>query len=154
MNTVRLMLIAVVMPAWLVTGCAVEPDGGVPAANRAVFEEQVLPLLLRDCGFHACHGSSARFLQVFGPGHGRIAPETRPLDPLTLDEIEHSFTRTLSMLDPVHLEMSPLLRKPLAIPAGGAGHEGTDELGRNVYQSKADPSFQLLQAWVMGAPLP
>jgi hypothetical protein len=53
------------------------------------------------------------------------------------------------MLDPVHLEASLLLRKPLAISAGGSGHEGSDSLGRNVYSSMSDPNYALLRAWVL-----
>ena len=50
--------------------------------------------------------------------------------------------------------MSSLLRKPLAIAAGGSGHEGTDTFGRNVYQTIDDPSFQVLARWVTMVSVP
>lgn len=140
---------------WLWASCAAPPPEAepMPSADRMRFDNEIQPLLLRDCGFTACHGSSARFFQVFGPGHGRLSPDTRSVDPITADELTHSFTRALSMFDPTDRERSPLLRKPLALAAGGTGHEGTDLLGRNVYQSKDDPSYRLLHAWVtQGAP--
>lgn len=135
----------------LLIGCVEPQPAGVPSADRALFEREVMPILLRDCGFHACHGSQNRFLQVFGPGRGRLTPELRPLDDITPAEMEHAFTRSLSMLEPGDLENSLLLAKPLAIPAGGAGHEGSDALGRAIYQSKQDPAYQVLHTWVMGS---
>jgi hypothetical protein len=133
----------------LLVGCAEQGDYTIPSADRAHFESEVLPVLLRDCAFHACHGSAERFFQVFGPGHGRLDPLTRPLDPLTPAEIDHSFMRALSMFEPGDLEHSLLLVKPLAVDAGGASHEGTDTLGRDVYQSKEDPAYRVLHDWVL-----
>ena len=52
------------------------------------------------------------------------------------------------------VEDSLLLRKPLEAQAGGQGHKGVDDLGRNVFASKQDPGWQLLLAWskTRGAP--
>ena len=58
------------------------------------------------------------------------------------------------MIDPAAPERSLLLRKPLATVAGGTGHEGVDELGRNVYQSKVEPGYLVLQRWVLGQAAP
>jgi hypothetical protein len=120
--------------------------------DRMQFEREVYPVLLRDCGFQACHGSTDRFLQVFGPGRGRIALEIKPLDPIVPMEIEHSYNRARSMIDVNHLEQSLLLRKPLATKAGGSGHEGADDLGRNVYQSPIEPGYAAISRWVLGQP--
>jgi hypothetical protein len=122
----------------------------VSTPDRMQFEQDVYPVLLRDCAFHACHGSTDRFLQVFGPGRGRIAPEIKAVDPAAPIEIEHSYDRARSMIDGNHLEQSLLLRKPLATKAGGSGHEGADELGRNVYQSKIEPGYVAISRWVLG----
>jgi hypothetical protein len=54
------------------------------------------------------------------------------------------------MIDAPHTEQKLLLKKPLAREAGGSGHEGTDELGRNVYQSKIEPGYAAIQRWVVG----
>lgn len=122
----------------------------VSTPDRMQFEREVYPVLLRDCGFHACHGSTDRFLQVFGPGRGRIALEIKPFDPAAPSEIEHSYNRARSMIDVNHLAQSLMLRKPLATKAGGSGHEGADELGRNVYQSPLEPGYAAISRWVLG----
>lgn len=119
--------------------------------DRMQFERDVYPVLLRDCAFHACHGSTDRFLQVFGPGRGRMTAEIKPLDPESPLEINHAYDRARSMIDAHNLERSLLLKKPLATEAGGSGHEGADELGRNVYQSKSEPGYAAIQRWVLGA---
>ncbi|HET6339763.1 MAG TPA: hypothetical protein VFG30_41415 [Polyangiales bacterium] len=122
----------------------------VSTPDRASFEQTVYPVLMRDCAFSACHGSAERFLQVFGPGRGRISLDIKPLDPISPIEVEHAYNRARSMVDAIHPDQSLLLRKPLATKAGGSGHEGTDELGRNVYQSKLDPAYAAISAWVLG----
>lgn len=132
-------------------GCA-DATAELALANpdRAAFDMNVYPILVRDCGFHECHGSSERFFQVFGPGHGRITPElVQPLDPTTAQEMEISYQRALSMIDTAAPESSPLLRKPLAVDAGGAGHQGVDRLARDVYQSTADSGYVVLLNWVL-----
>ncbi|HTU56815.1 MAG TPA: hypothetical protein VMF89_00245, partial [Polyangiales bacterium] len=95
--------------------------------------------------------------QLYGPGRARIPleqmnPATRVeldyTDPLVFDEVLHSYQRTLSMIASAELvEDSLLLRKPLEAQAGGQGHKGVDDLGRNVFASKQDPGWQLLLAW-------
>lgn len=134
----------------VLAGCGEDVDElTLGAPDRVAFETQVYPILLRDCGFHACHGSHERFFQVFGPGHGRLRPETEPAADLTPEENEHNFQRARSMLDPADPTSSLLLRKPLAAGAGGAGHQGVDRLGRDVYQDRIDPSYLVLQRWAL-----
>ena len=141
--------------ASIAAGCASPtPELALTAPDRVAFETQAYPILLRDCGFHACHGSSARFFQVFGPGHGRLLSTTQPLDEAQAVEVEHSYQRARSMIDPEQPERSPLLMKPGSVAAGGVGHQGVDSLGRNVYVSKLDPGYAALVAWVMTAPPP
>jgi hypothetical protein len=112
-----------------------------PSAKQ--FEEQVYPLLLRDCGFPACHGDYRRFFRVFGPGRVRYRDETRPFAPATAEEIQESYGRARSMLaNEDGVEHSPLLRKPLH-----ADHGGDDEWGKNVYSKETDPGYVLLKRW-------
>jgi hypothetical protein len=135
--------------------CAEEAPGlELSAPDAQLFEQEVYPVLLRDCGFHACHGSRERFFQVFGPGRGRLLPETMPLDPADPAEIAHSYERARSMLDTRAPESSLLLRKPLATSAGGTGHQGTDQLGRNVYDTRTEPGYLTLSRWATSAPAP
>jgi hypothetical protein len=119
-----------------------------PGVDRARFEAEVYPILLRDCGFPACHGDSDRFFRVHGPGRTRLDPETLPYDAPTAAEIDATFDRTRSMLAAVpDPRESLLLRKPLEASAGGGAHMGLDALGRNVYASREDPSWQAIAAW-------
>jgi hypothetical protein len=112
------------------------------------FTEEVMPVLLRDCGFHTCHGSTERFFRVWGPGRVRLDPKTRAFDPLTGLELEASYNMAVSMINPGDPNLSLLLRKPLAREAGGAAHGGADPLSRNVYRVPTDPGYAALQRWV------
>jgi hypothetical protein len=137
------------------SACGVDPKP-LPLANpdMARFAEEAYPVLLRDCGFPACHGDPDRFFRVFGPGRTRFMPAVNsdPGDPATGDEITQSYDRARSMIDAKSPTRSLLLRKPLARAAGGAGHKGVDLLGRNVYASTTDPDYQALRNWVLGLP--
>ena len=128
------------------------PDAAPPLPDRAVFELEVWPVLVRDCGFSTCHGSQERFFRIVGPGHERLDPLTDMFAPATPAELDLSYQRTRSMIDAGDPGASPLLRKPLSAAAGGAGHEGTDAYGRDVYLSEADPRYQVLAAWVLAPP--
>ncbi len=129
--------------------CASEPTRlELPNPELASFAETAYPILLRDCGFPACHGNTDRFFRLFGPGRTRLDPEAASDEKASEAEVRESFSRAVSML--VHegkLRDSLLLRKPLDTAAGGAGHEGEDWWGRNVYFSKDDPSYVELVRW-------
>jgi len=122
--------------------------------NAAQFRTEVYPVLLRDCGFPTCHGSTDRFFQVWGPGRGRLDPTKRAFDLTTGAELSTSYQLALSMVDGKHPERSLLLRKPLAREAGGAGHEGVDKFGRNVYRSANDQGYLAIARWVFSQPVP
>jgi hypothetical protein len=126
----------------------------ITTPDYSTFERQVMPILARDCSFHTCHGARQRFFQVMGPGRPRLSPLTPDSDPLTPDELRFNYERARSMIDRENPARSPLFLKPLEAVAGGAGHEGTDLFGRNVYRDKLDPGFVVLQNWVMSAPPP
>jgi hypothetical protein len=138
----------------LLSACAVDaPPLRVPAPDANQFALEVYPILLRDCGFPACHGDSRRFFRVFGPGRTRLSPELLPGDPATADEVQHSYDRARSMLTgESSVAASPLLRKPLSKSAGGAGHAGEDSWGNNIYPSPQDPRYQALRAWALSLP--
>jgi hypothetical protein len=139
--------------AALAVSCAsVADEGALVAPDRAAFDTEVWPILVRDCGFTECHGGEPRFFRVVGPGHVRLDPATRLTDPVTAAELQLSYDRARSMLDADDPNNSLLLRKPLEVAAGGSGHEGTDSFGRNVYRSVDAPDFQSLVRWVMGVP--
>jgi hypothetical protein len=133
----------------LATGCDA-PYPVVPAPDYEEFERSVYPLLLRDCGFNACHGTDQRFFQVFGPGRRRLADVSEPFDEPTEAEIESSYQRARAMLlNDGDVRDSPLLRKPIE----GGGHAGLDGEGRNVYEGRNHPDFLVLLRWAEGADL-
>lgn len=129
--------------------CSVDnPTQALPAPSADEFVTKVYPVLLRDCGFPECHGAPERFFRVFGPGRTRLDPETFPFEPPTDQEIETSYNRARSMLVGENPQVDwLLLRKPIPVAAGGAGHEGDDEWGNPVYASTQDPNYQVLRAW-------
>ena len=52
------------------------------------------------------------------------------------------------MIDSDNPKSSLLLRKPLAIAAGGVSHGGNDRFGRNVYRTADDEGSLALARWV------
>ena len=147
------LLVATVCAVWA-AACIEAPPPAAPPANATIgsFEIDVYPVLVRDCGFPSCHGSRDRFFRVFAPNRTRLDPLTPIDDPPTGAEVEASFERARSMLAGASSPESALLvRKPLAVRAGGAPHMGIDEHGRNVYESADDPRYQVLLSWASDA---
>jgi hypothetical protein len=131
------------------TACAEElgaPEA-LPDVDAEAFAVEVYPILLRDCAMSQCHGAPERFFRVVGPGRVRLSEHTGPLEPATAAEVRLSLTRARSMLERSASERPLLLRKPLALDAGGATHEGSDRYGRNVYLSRSDPSYVAIERW-------
>lgn len=138
-------------------GCADAPATAPPAdLDYQQFQREVHPVLLRDCGFPACHGAPERFFRVWGPGRTRLPDKAGVVpgafDVPSVDEISASYALALSMVDNADPGLSELLRKPLAVEAGGAGHQGVDKYGRNVYRTAEDTGYLALARWVFSAP--
>lgn len=152
--------------AWLLVlalaagGCAEEQEKPVPARRAFMqFSGEVYSVLLQDCGFPACHGAPERFLRVYGPGRTRLMNDDgtipEPFDTPTVDEQQLTFQLALSMIDENDIEDSLLLRKPLAVEAGGYGHLGVDGYGRDVYRTTQDAGYVKIARWVYSpAPMP
>jgi len=152
----RITACAVVACALLVTGACAEqpPPAGPPEVDRAEFETSVYPLLLRDCGFPACHGDHSRFFQAHGPNRTRLDPATALDDPPSRAEIDAAYERARSMLASAATpEEALLLRKPLEVDLGGAPHMGIDAFGRDVYATREANGYQILLAWASGGEL-
>jgi hypothetical protein len=135
----------------LAAGCEAPPEAGYQLADRDFGDFQVLhTVLIRDCGFHTCHGSEERQFRIYGIGRSRLEEDTRAFGENTVDEALLSFDFTLSMIDAEHPERSLLLRKPLAIEAGGSPHDGVDDYGRNVYRTVDDEGYRAIERFVLG----
>lgn len=151
----RLQLTAALVTATL--AACTEPSGqiSIPSADPAVFRDQVYPILLRDCGFSTCHGNPGRFFSIYGPGRTRLDPASGAYDPATPYELAHSYSRARSMLlDPDGPTASLLIRKPVPVDQGGAGHKGDSPYGDSVYPSVHDPSFLTIYRWATAAATP
>lgn len=135
--------------ALVFAGCTDAGEGWQPPEHAFRDFQVVAPILQRDCGFHTCHGSEDRFFRIYGPGRARLDPETLAYDGLTGDEASASFTSALSMIDARNLEESLLLRKSLAVEAGGAEHGGVDRFGRNVYRTVDDEGYLAIERFVL-----
>lgn len=146
-TTSMLLMVALLFGACIDTNAPGEP---LVEVDEQVFERDIYPILLRDCATPACHGALERFFRVVGPGRVRLSAKTGPLDAATEAEMVLTLTRARSMLGHGDPERSLLLRKPLALAAGGAAHEGHDDFGRNVYRSQRDPSYAALLRWARG----
>jgi hypothetical protein len=132
-----------------------QPAGAFAKREFPAFQREVYPVLLRDCAFPTCHGGPQRFFHVWGPGRVRLpGPKGTPgaVDLPTVDEISASYSLALSMIDNEDPSRSPLLRKPLAVAAGGAGHRGVDKHGRDVYRTMQDSGYVTLARWVLSPP--
>jgi hypothetical protein len=110
------------------------------------------PVLLRDCGFPACHGSEERLFQVWGPKRHRWGND--PIDlPAEQErarigiELQKTFDMAIGFVDINDPGNSLLLRKGLDAQAGGTGHLGLDKFGRNVYRSGASSGYVALAKW-------
>jgi hypothetical protein len=140
----------------LAVGCT--DTGGESTLTRREFQQfqrEVYPVLLRDCGYPACHGDGKRFFRVFGPGRVRLPGETstpEALDQPTGDELATSYSLALSMIDPDDPGDSSLLRKPLAVEAGGSGHSGVDDFDRDIYRTTRDSGYVTIARWVFSEP--
>lgn len=156
----RVWIAAIVTGGLWIGACGQDtPEIAGLSPDQQAFSADVYPIILRDCGFPQCHGSTQRFYQVFGPGRVRIGAPPAPYEmgdvlyPVQPIELQVTYERTVSMLTRTSSQEDYLLlRKPLEVGAGGAGHKGTDRLGRNVYQSRQDPAWQTLHAWAASAP--
>jgi hypothetical protein len=139
----------------LAQGCGDPQTDPYEPADRDFREfQRIYPVLVRDCGFHACHGGEDRPFRIYGPGRARLDDDERAFDRVTGDEVSLSFSLTLSMIDAKDPAESLLLRKPLAVEAGGVGHHGVDRYGRDVYRTANDEGYLRLARFVFAVTEP
>lgn len=110
------------------------PGGGnVWVLDEAIFAANVAPVLTaRGCDAIECHGGGIR---------GTFA-----LSPAGDKDLAFDFEQAALQVTGTDPAASPLLRKPLAVTAGGTPHAGDAEGG--IFVSTADPDYQTILAWI------
>jgi hypothetical protein len=147
----RILLLSVVT-AFVALRCAVSPpQTNVPALDQAYFEAKVEPELIASCAYSTCHGAPLRPMRVYSLAGLRIDPSLTSNQPLTPEEHFANFKRAQTVAAATSSTLPELLRKPLQIEQGGAGHGGVDRFGQNVYANKEAAGWKVLAAWVNGA---
>jgi hypothetical protein len=114
---------------------AVLPPGGGSeyVLDEAVFTDSVAPVFTaRGCDTIECHGGGIRGTFALSPAGDK--------DPA------FDFEQAGWQVDGDDPAASPLLRKPLAITAGGDAHAGEAEGG--IFASTDDPDYQVILAWI------
>lgn len=134
-------------------GCAEDEPWQLTETSTSspLFSDGVYPVLLRDCAFFACHGSTDRLFQVWGPKRHRIneLELSGNAERMRIDqERQKTFDMAIGFVDINNPGNSLLLRKGLDAQAGGTGHLGLDKYGRNVYRSASSPGYVALAKWV------
>ena len=151
------------LAAITVAGCTLDnPAESAPSVSVEFFACAVQPVLARECSFPACHGSPERRFQVLSPGRMRIATEygiartqisaddaeagIHP--PLTAVELDFNVQQALGFAVAAgDVEKSQLLKRPLALGAGGTYHG----IGGDVFPSAQSPGYETLARWLSGA---
>ncbi|MCC6993592.1 MAG: hypothetical protein IT370_03080 [Deltaproteobacteria bacterium] len=110
--------------AALAAGC--QDVGGTVALgvrDEAVYAREVHAVLEARCGTLDCHGDARRPLRIYAETGLRLRDELRG-QPLTAEELGDNL-RAIEAIDPgAAAEDHLLVRKPLAVAAGGQRHLG------------------------------
>jgi hypothetical protein len=135
--------------------------------DEAYFRCKVQPILTKSCAAYACHGSSVRYFKLFARNRLRLGGSIAKLNaPMTAAERAWNYDSARAMVDIGSPDTSYLILKPLDQAAGaivtddagtsfrqgGYYHGGSTFFAQgNVFLTRADPDFIVLQNWVHGA---
>ena len=124
-----------------------------PALDEPYFRCKVQPVLAKSCAMFACHGDGRRFFRVFARNRLRLGGVEKDRNGLLRpEERSANLAAARAMVDPDAPARSLLLLKPLESSAGGEFHRGATLYGAgNVFPSRDDPDFKVLDSWVHGA---
>jgi hypothetical protein len=128
------------------------PVGPFPALSYACFVQNVEPELQTSCAFRNCHGKVERPLHLYSMAGARGPNASSGDIELSDDEHRANFQSAIVYASATSASLPDLLRKPLQLEQGGAGHGGADRFGRNVYGSQQEAGWQTLSDWVNGVP--
>lgn len=110
------------------------PSGGERMVlDQQMFEQEIAPILdRRGCTAEGdCHGGGVRGTFVLSPQRAR--------------DLAFDFAQAVLQVDGRTPDASPLLRKPLALAAGGVPHS------HKPFLTPSDPDYVLLRAWASTA---
>jgi hypothetical protein len=146
-------LLSLAATASLGLGCGPAPGAApVPELDAPFYVEHVHPVVRFSCASLDCHGAENRPLRIYAEDGLRSRRElrTEPDDqPLAPDEAAWNVAAFAGIdPDPIDVDHSLVLQKPLARDAGGVAHEGGD-----LWDSTTEPpnrSYQCLHAWLAG----
>lgn len=142
------LLLAV--PAALAIGCGPAPGAvPVPELDATFYAEHVHPVVRYSCASLDCHGVENRPLRIYAEDGLRLRRElrTEPDDqPLAPDEAAWNVAALAGIdPDPIDVDHSLVLLKPLARSANGVAHEGGD-----LWDDTEDNAYRCLHAWLSG----
>lgn len=147
------------VPLMLLASCAtsgLDAPAAEQTLDREYFRCNVQPVLAVRCSYPACHGSARRPLALFAPGRMRYQVAwDRPKEPLTAAELGQNFAIASGFASTAATGDALLLVKPLDTSAGGYFHRGADLYREgDVFLSKDDPGYQILERWIAGETAP
>ncbi len=137
-NTLRVTALGLLLlPPASLAGCS-HPTAPVPPPSGGVtltlpydeFVASIEPLLTQ----HGCDAG--------GDCHGGGIRGTFELSPAGAKDTQFDFEQASLQVSPTHRDSSRLLRKPLALDAGGSPH------AVKVFASTSDPDYQAIRAWI------
>ena len=141
----RLLLVATLSACGPAAGT--EP---LAMADLETFEARVEPHLEARCSLGGCHGRAERPLALYAPGAYRADPERTYLDePLDAFELLENARRISAFAGDLRAADTLVIRKPLAIEAGGVWHGGG-----SVFVDDTDPSCRALVGWLDSRTIP
>ncbi len=148
----RALAVGLAIASW---SCQGELNGpGQPVVlDRAYFRCRVQPVLTKSCATQSCHGDGRRYFHVFARNRLRAQGEEKDRDAMLTDiERNANFESAKGMIDARDPGSSWLLMKPLEMSGGGYFHRGAEIFGGgNVFATKDDADYQVLQSWALGA---
>ena len=137
----------------LLMACVMGPGSEelVLEADFSRFIDEVQPALAYGCASPSCHGSADRPLQLYAVHQHRLNPDDVWADaPLTNAELYLNFHRACGfLLDLERPADCELVRKPLAIAAGGQRHGGGDQ-----FNDTDNPDYRAILDWISGIEAP
>lgn len=139
---------------FLLIGCRgdLREAGPLPELDEAYFRCRVQPVLTKDCSAFGCHGDARRYFRVFARNRLRYGGTEEERNAFLRDsERAANFDSARAMVSATDPDSSLLLLKPLNQPAGGYYHGARLQGTTDVFETRDDPEFKILAAWVGGA---